>query len=127
MKGYQLTFYTARNRRHGRQSVVDWLLDRAKHSGIQGATVMNAREGVGRAGGHLSAHLLAATGRPVQVIFLVNEIEGQLMLDAIQRENVHVFYTRCPIEFGSLGTDQPVVRHKVKRFSLLHRFHRAAT
>ena len=127
MKGYQLTFYTARNRRHGRQSVVDWLLDRAKHSGIQGVTVMMAREGIGRAGGRHAARLFAAADAPLQVIFLVSDIEAQLMLDAIQRENVHVFYTRCPVEFGSLGTDQPVVRHKAKRVSLLHRFHRAVT
>jgi PII-like signaling protein len=126
MKGYQLTFYTEQSRRQGRQTVVDWLLAKAKQVGIQGATVITATEGVSHAGVHHAARFFELTDQPLQVIFAVTEIEAQLMFDAIQRENVHVFYTRCPIEFGMMGADEPVQR-KVKRFSLLHRFHRAAT
>lgn len=39
----------------------------------------------------------------MQVIFAVTETESELLLDAVRRANVHVFYTRCPIEFGVLG------------------------
>ncbi|CAE6775607.1 hypothetical protein R69746_04049 [Paraburkholderia aspalathi] len=39
-KGYQLTFYTEKNRRHGHQSVVECLLSIAKLVGIHGATVV---------------------------------------------------------------------------------------
>jgi hypothetical protein len=94
--------------------------------GIQGSTVIAATEGVSHAGIHHAARFFELTDQPLQVIFAVTEIEAQLMFDAIQRENVHVFYTRCPIEFGVLGSDKPAPR-KAKRFSLLHRFHRPAT
>ena len=103
MKGYQLTFYTEQSRRHGRQTVVDWLLAQAKHAGIQGATVISATEGISHAGVHHAARFFELTDQPMQVIFAVTEIEAQLMFDPIRRENVHVFYTRCPIEFGKIG------------------------
>ncbi len=126
MKGYQLTFYTEQSRRHGRQTVVDWLLAQAKHAGIQGATVISATEGISHAGVHHAARFFELTDQPMQVIFAVTEIEAQLMFDAIRRENVHVFYTRCPIEFGMLGSDQPLAR-RAKWFSRFSRFHRATT
>lgn len=125
MKGYQLTFYTEQNRRHGRQSVIDWLLAKAKQTGIQGATVIAAAEGVSHAGVHHAARFFELTDQPMQVVFAVTEIEAELMLDAIRRENVHVFYTSCPIEFGLLGGDPPAPR-RIKLSSLFHRVHRPA-
>lgn len=103
MKGYQLTFYTEQSRRHEHQPVVDWLMARAKQMGVQGATVIAAAEGIGHAGAHHAARFFELADQPMQVIFAVTETESELLLDAVRRANVHVFYTRCPIEFGVLG------------------------
>lgn len=103
MKGYQLTFYTEQNRRHGHQSVVEWLLSIAKHAGIRGATVVAAAEGVGHAGERHAARFFELADQPQQVIFAVTEAEAETLLDAVRQGSVPVFYTRSPIEFGMLG------------------------
>lgn len=115
MNGYQLTFYTAHNRRHGHMSVSDWLLHEVRQLGIGGATVISASEGIGHAGARHAAHALNLTDQPVQVIVAVTDEEAQRLLDVIVAEHVHVFYTRFPIEFGVLGEAEP---HEKRKFSL---------
>jgi PII-like signaling protein len=108
MKGYQLTFYTEQNRRHGRQSVVEWLLSIAQHAGIHGATVVAAAEGVGHAGERHAARFFELADQPQQVIFAVTEAEAETLLAAVRQGGVPVFCTRCPIEFGMLGGEAHV-------------------
>jgi len=38
MQGYQLTFFTEQNRKHGHQSICDWLLKFAEQHGASGGT-----------------------------------------------------------------------------------------
>ncbi|MFM0336194.1 DUF190 domain-containing protein [Paraburkholderia fungorum] len=103
LKGYQITFYTEQNRRHGHQLVVEWLLSIAKHAGIHGATVVAAAEGVGHAGEHHAARFFELADQPQQVIFAVTEAEADALMEAVRQGGVPVFCTRCPIEFGMLG------------------------
>lgn len=105
MNGYQLTFYTEQNRHHKHDTITAWLLHEAKQLGIHGATVINCAEGTGHAGAHHAAHILGLADQPVQIIFAVTEGEAERMLDVVKAENVHVFFTRSPIEFGLLGGD----------------------
>lgn len=105
MNGYQLTFYTEQNRRHGHQTVCDWLLHEVRKLGIHGATVINAAEGIGHAGAHHAAHMLSIADQPVQIILALTEEEAEQILGTVRAENVHVFYTRFPIEFGVIGDD----------------------
>lgn len=112
MNGYQLTFYTEQNRRCGRVTFCEWLLHEVRERGIRGATVISAAEGIGHAGAHHAAHILKLADQPVQVILAVTEDEAKEILDAVRAENVHVFYTRSPIEFGLLGDDPPPKKAK---------------
>lgn len=105
MNGYQLTFYTEQNRRHGHCSVTEWLLHEAKQLGIHGATVIGCAEGTGHAGARHVGHVLNLGDQPVQVILVVSEDEADRMLAAVKSAHVHVFFTRSPIEFGLLGDD----------------------
>jgi PII-like signaling protein len=107
MNGYQLTFYTEQNRKHGRQNVCDWLLDEASRLGIHGATVINAAEGIGHAGARHAAHMLSTADQPVQIVLALSEEEAETILNIVRAEKVHVFYTRFPIEFALIGDDEP--------------------
>lgn len=119
MNGYQLTFYTEQNRRHGHQTICEWLLHEVRKLGINGATVINCAEGIGHAGLHHAAHMLRLDDQPVQIILAVTEEEAGQLLDIVRAENVHVFYVRFPIEFGVIGDDVP---HKsAKHFSVFKR------
>jgi PII-like signaling protein len=121
MNGYQLTFYTEQNRKHGHQTICEWLLHEVSQIGIHGATVINCAEGIGHAGAHHAAHMLKLADQPLQIVLAVTEDEAERILDVVRAENVHVFYTRLPIEFGVIGDDLPP--KSSKRFSLSGRSH----
>jgi PII-like signaling protein len=112
MNGYQLTFYTEQNRKCDHLTVCEWLLQEVHKRGIRGATVINAAEGIGHAGVHHSAHILKLADQPVQVILVVTGHEADEILEVVRAQNVHVFYTRAPIEFGLLGDDPPPKKAK---------------
>jgi PII-like signaling protein len=105
MNGYQLTFYSEQNKRHGHRTVCEWLLDKVRELGIGGASVINCAEGIGHAGAHHAAHALKLADQPVQIILAVTEEEAERLLALVRAENVHVFYVRTPIEFGVIGED----------------------
>jgi PII-like signaling protein len=105
MNGYQLTFYTERNRRHGSQPVCDWLLAEARRLGVHGATVMDCAEGTGHAGAHHAPHAFRVADQPVQIVFAVTEDEAARLLERVIAERVHAFYTKVAVEFGVIGGD----------------------
>ncbi len=105
MNGYQLTFYTEQNRRHGHQTVWEWLLHEAQQLGVRGATVIDCAQGTGHAGAHHAPHLLRLADQPMQIILAVSPDECERLLELVKTANVSVFYTRTPAEFGVLGDD----------------------
>src|SRR5258708_35436716 len=107
MNGYQLTFYTEQNRKHGHETVCEWLLSMVKSLGIRGVTVISAAEGSGQAGARHGAHLFQLADQPVQGTTAVTEAEAELVLSAIRAERRHLFYVRLPVAFGILRVDLP--------------------
>jgi PII-like signaling protein len=107
MNGYQLTFYTEKNRKHGHQTVCEWLLHKTRELGICGATVINCAEGVGHAGARHAAHVLKLTDQPLQIILAVTAEEAEQLLEIVRTERLHVFYVRYPVEFGVIAGDLP--------------------
>ncbi|RQH02791.1 DUF190 domain-containing protein [Paraburkholderia dinghuensis] len=107
MNGYQLTFYTERNRRHGHQAICDWLLSEARRLGVRGATVIDCAEGTGHAGAHHAPHAFRVYDQPVQIVLALTADEAARLLALVQVEGVHVFYTKVPVEFGVIGAGAP--------------------
>lgn len=91
MNGYQVTFYTDRQQKHGSTTVFDWLLSKVKEMGISGVTVLNAAEGIGHGGPHHVAHFLGIGDQPVQIIIAVSEDEAMRILTAADNEGVKFF------------------------------------
>ena len=91
MKGYQLTFFTQQNRHHRGKHVCDWLIDSARELGVRGGTVLAATEGFGHNGKMHSSH------------FLVTEDEAERLLKRLLADQLHIFYVKIPVEFGTLG------------------------
>jgi PII-like signaling protein len=81
MKGYQLTFYTQQDRRHGKESLAEWLLKLAKEHGALGGTLFGAGESFGHDGRFHSR-----------------------VLDAIRSEGIDVFFVKTPVEYGRTGS-----------------------
>jgi PII-like signaling protein len=111
MNGYQLTFYTERNRRHGHQALCEWLLSEARRLGVKGATVIDCAEGTGHAGAHHAPRAFRVYDQPVQIVLALTADEAGRLLALVQVEGVHVFYTKIPVEFGVIGAGVPKREH----------------
>lgn len=104
MNGYQVTFFTQQDRRNHGLPLADWLLKAAKNLGIAGGTVIVAAEGLGHDKRLHSAHFFELADQPVEITFVLSEAEVSQLFELLSRENIRLFYTKMPVEFGVVGT-----------------------
>lgn len=103
MRGYQLEFFTEQSKRHGHQALHEWLLETARSHGIRGATVFMGAIGFGHHRRYHAAHFFELGDQPVEVTMVVSEEEANQLFDLLEREKVHFFYVKLPVEFGETG------------------------
>lgn len=103
MKGYQITFFTQQDRRHGHTPLAEWLMLAARDLGVRGATIVAASEGYGHHRRIHSAHFFELADQPQEVMMAVSEDEADRLFELLEKEAVHVFYVKSPVEFGVLG------------------------
>lgn len=104
MNGYQVTFFTQQDRRNHGLPLADWLLKAARDLGIAGGTVLAASEGLGHDKRLHSAHFFELADQPVEVTFALSEAEVSALFALLAQENIRLFYTKVPVEYGVLGT-----------------------
>lgn len=104
-QGFQLTFFARQDQRHHGKPVGEWILERARAMGIGGATLVAGNEGFGHRRLLHRAHLLDLREQPVEVILAVTPEEADRVLALLRQERIRVFYSKTPVEFGTLGED----------------------
>ncbi|MBS1207704.1 MAG: hypothetical protein H6R19_102 [Proteobacteria bacterium] len=100
MQGFQLSFFTAQDRKHGKQPLAEWLVQEARKLGIGGATVIAASEGFGHDGKLHSAHFVELADQPVEITLAVSTEDAERIFALLAAEKIRVFYVKTPIEFG---------------------------
>ncbi|OWW21228.1 DUF190 domain-containing protein [Noviherbaspirillum denitrificans] len=103
MDGFQLTFFTEQNCRHAGMHLVDWLVQLTNELNLPGVTVIPASQGMGHRHRVHSARFLELADQPVCIVMIVSAEEADRLFERLRRENVRLFYTKAPIEFGMLG------------------------
>lgn len=103
MKGYQLTFFTAQDRRHRHTPIGEWLLNIAKEHGAVGGTMVSGAEGFDHVGRFHSAHFFELADQPVAVTVSVDEAGYQRLMYALAQEEISLAYVKVPIEYGRVG------------------------
>ncbi len=103
MQGYQLTFFTQQDRRHGGLAVGEWLLQEARRLGARGATLFNASEGFGLDGKRHSAHFFELADQPVEVVMALSEADADRLFARLREEQLDIFYVKTHIEYGMTG------------------------
>ena len=107
MTGYQLTFFTQQNRRHDRQPLHQWLLALVRSMGIRGAPVFTAQEGIGSSRQLHSARFFELADQPIEITMAVSADECDAIMRRLRTEpDLHVFYAKTPIEFGTIGGEE---------------------
>jgi len=104
MQGTSLRFYMHENLRHHGVLLYEWLLEKAKSTGIHGGSAFRAIAGYGRHGVLHEQHFFELAGDLTVVVeFIVTDEEAQRLLEVAQAEGVHTFYSRLKVEFGVLN------------------------
>lgn len=103
MQGYQLTFFTQQDRKHGCLPLGEWLVQEARKLSVGGATLIAASEGFGHGNKLHSAHFFDLADQPIEVTMALNESDAQRLLQCLHEEKINVFYVKTPIEFGMTG------------------------
>ena len=106
MQGYQVTFFTQQNRRHGNAPIVDWLMEIAKSIGINGVTTMAGAEGIGRSGTLHSAHFFELADQPVEVTMAVTQAQCDSLFARLEEEAANIFFAKTEVDFGVTGKPQ---------------------
>lgn len=107
MKGSQLTVYSAnQSHRVKHLTIVEWILDEAHHTGIQGATVVDVAEGVDAMGRYHAARFFELVDQPVAVVLIGRDDQVDALLAKLRESGIRLFYTRAPIEYDSLGAEE---------------------
>ncbi len=105
MNGYQITFFTQQDHRHGGKPVGEWLIHVAKEMGLRGATLVSATEGFGRSGRIHSAHFFELADQPLEILMTATEEQASALFARLAASGVRLFYVKAPVEFGVLGDE----------------------
>ena len=103
MNGYQITFFTQQGRMHHEVPLAQWLLAEARQMGLRGATLSGALQGLGHDGQFHALTMFDESDQPIQVTMVVNEEERHRWLERLELENMELFFTSVPVEFGVIG------------------------
>jgi PII-like signaling protein len=104
MEGFTLKFFVQENFQLHNRLGFEWLLEKAKASGIRGGSALRTIAGYGRHGRLHEDHFFELGGElPVVVEFVVTPDEADRLLALLAAEKVSLFYVKMPVEFGVTG------------------------
>ncbi|MEW5944487.1 MAG: DUF190 domain-containing protein, partial [Pseudomonadota bacterium] len=90
-----LKLFMTEAQKHGSELLYEWLLEKAKKSGIPGGSAFRAIAGYGRHGRmHEETFFELAGDLPLEVEFVLSEEQAQAFLDALAAENLHLVYIK---------------------------------
>jgi uncharacterized protein len=103
VQGYQ---FTQQDHQHRGKTLAHWLIEEARSMGIGGATLVAASEGFGHHRRIHSARFIELADQPVEVIMAVTSDDADRLFAKLKEEQISVFYSKMPIEFGTTGEEE---------------------
>ena len=81
----------------------EWLMLTTRDLGLRGATIVTGSEGYGHKHHIHSTRFFEPPDNPQEIVMITSEQEAVRLFDYLQKEGVHLFYFKTPVEFGMLG------------------------
>jgi uncharacterized protein len=103
MQGFQITFFTRLDQKHGNQMLSEWLMLSARELGIQGATIFAASEGFGRDKKIHAGHFFELGDQPQEIIVTASDAQAAKLFSLLKAEKIDISYIKTPVEFGTTG------------------------
>jgi PII-like signaling protein len=101
-KGIALVLYVAEKRRHDGRLLYEWVIEKARESGLPGGSALRAIEGFGRHGLHHERFFELAGDLPVVLHFVSTPALAEHFLALLAAEKLDLFVLRYEVEFGVL-------------------------
>lgn len=104
MQAICLKLFVSESHKHGGLLLMEWLLEWAKAMGVPGGSAFRAIAGYGRHGRlHEESFFELAGELPVQLEFVMSEAQARDFLALLEKEGLHLVYSRSTVEFGVVG------------------------
>ncbi|MBF0142083.1 MAG: DUF190 domain-containing protein [Magnetococcales bacterium] len=104
MRGYVITFFTQQDRRHRGELLGEWMVNLAREMGLPGATLIAGSMGYGHHRRIHSSHFFfELADQPQEIQMAVSEEGAERLFERLRQEEVHVFFIKTPVEYGTLG------------------------
>ncbi|MGQ2966487.1 DUF190 domain-containing protein [Methylophilus sp.] len=101
MQGFQITFFTRLDHKHGNDMLSEWLMLAARDLGIHGATIFAASEGFGRDKKIHAGHFFELGDQPQEIVVTASEEQTAKLFSLLKAEQVDISYIKTPVEFGT--------------------------
>ncbi len=102
-RGFELVFMAPQSRRHRGKGVIDTVIEQAHALGITRMTKRIAAEGAGSNGQVHSAHFFELADQPIELAYVLDVDLADRLIDAVDRQGIHVFCLRRPVDYADLG------------------------
>jgi PII-like signaling protein len=99
-KGIALVLYVAEKRRHDGRLLYEWVIEKARESGLPGGSALRAIEGFGRHGLHHERFFELAGDLPVVLHFVSTPPLAERFLALLAADKLDLFVVRYDVEFG---------------------------
>ncbi|MCX7892875.1 MAG: DUF190 domain-containing protein [Burkholderiales bacterium] len=95
-----LVIYVEEDRRHGGRLLYEWLVEKARETGLPGGSALRAIQGFGRHGVHAERFFELAGKLPVVLHFVTPPELAERFLALLAAERLDVFVAKYEVEFG---------------------------
>jgi uncharacterized protein len=99
-KGVALVIYVEEDRRHGGKLLYEWLIEKARDTGLPGGSALRTIEGFGRHRLHHERFFELAGELPVVLHFVTPPEIADRFLALLAAEKLDLFMVRYDVEFG---------------------------
>lgn len=101
MQGVYLKFFVCQSHKHHSVLVYEWLLEQAKKKGYPGGSAFLSLASFGQSHRLHEGHFFElGSDLSVEVSFALSDAQASEFLLFLKKENVNLFYTKSPIDFG---------------------------
>ncbi len=104
MQGYQISFLTSPDKRHGDRPLAQWLVDLALEMDLCGVSLLDQPidDDQYRHTPH-TGHFPKLKDQCMEIRMTATADKTNVLFEHLVQEKVQVFFTKTPVEFGMLG------------------------
>lgn len=103
MQGYQISFLTSPDKRHADKPLAQWLVDLAHEMNLCGVSLLDQEVDAADRHKPHTGHFPELMDQCMEIRMTATVDKANMLFERLVQENIQVFFTKTPVEFGMLG------------------------